>query len=409
MTANVAHIAQPQAETTADQLIERIEAALPELQALSLGEEQAGRLSERTIACLAEIGVFDMAIPPEYGGTAMSALDQFRVYTAVGKIAGSTGWVSWVTTTHVRWIAMFSEQAREEVWGIDWPAPRVSGVITATGPGKARPVDGGYMLQGTWPFCSGCPHTAWSILGAVSVGPDGAVQPILALVPAADLTIANDWAVSGMKATGSNSVKLPEEVFVPRHRTIGLMDAILGNWANPPLEQPLYKNNFALYTTALSGATPLGMAKGALDYYMARLETRGITATDYKVQADAAITHLQLAEAVSRIDASEARLSANAAELDRRAVAGEACDDLFRAKVRFDVALSVRECAEAIEILHRGSGAATIHEKNPMQRYARDVRVATVHAQFNFETCAEDYGRALCGKPLFGNFLPPVK
>ena len=39
-----------------------------------------------------------------------------------------------------------------------------------------------------------------------------------------------------------------------------------------------------------------------------------------------------------------------------------------------------------------------------MQRYARDARVATVHAQFNYETCAENYGRALAGKPLFGNF-----
>ena len=75
--------------------------------------------------------------------------------------------------------------------------------------------------------------------------------------------------------------------------------------------------------------------------------------------------------------------------------------------MKFDVAVSVRGAAEAIEILHRASGASTIHLANPMQRYTRDVRVATVHAQFNYETCAEDYGRALCGKPLFGSLLPP--
>ena len=68
----------------------------------------------------------------------------------------------------------------------------------------------------------------------------------------------------------------------------------------------------------------------------------------------------------------------------------------------------MRECSEAIEILHRGSGASTIHEANPMQRYSRDCRVATVHAQFNYETCAEEYGRALCGKPLFGFTSQPA-
>ena len=138
--------------------------------------------------------------------------------------------------------------------------------------------------------------------------------------------------------------------------------------ASEPPSQPLYRNHFGVYTTLLSGATPLGMAKGALDYYMAHIAKRGITSTDYRVQADAPITHLQLVEAVSRIDAAEMVLTAEAKEIDRRAAEGELCDELFRAKVRYDVAKSVRECSRAIEILHRGSGASTILEKNPMQR-----------------------------------------
>ena len=392
-----------------DQIIEHVEAALPRLQSLSLEEEHAGRLSDETVACLADAGVFDISIPIEYGGSALPTLDQLRVYAAAAKIAGSTGWVSWVTTTHVRWIAMFSQQARDEVYGMDWRAPRVSGVISATGPGKARPVEGGYMLQGKWPFCSGCRHTAWSILGAVSDNALGKREIVLNLVPTAELEILNDWAVSGMKASGSNTVQLTKEIFVPKYRTISLVDAFTGRWASTPFPDDLYKNNFVIYTSALSGATPLGMAKGALDYYMARIGNRGITATDYKVQSDAPVTHLQLAEAMARIDSAEMTLSANAAEIDRQAINEEPFDEVFLAKVRFDVARSTRACAEAIDILHRGSGASTIHENNPMQRYARDARVATVHGQFNYETCAEDYGRMLCGKPAFGNFLAVEK
>ena len=164
MTA--ATLEKPKTLPTADQLIEKIEAIVPDLQTLCLDEEKAGRLSSRTIEntgqywCLRhEHSTRIRRLGDEHAGTTAG------VYRAVAKIAGSTGWVSWVTTTHVRWITMFSEQARDEVYGMDWRAPRVSGVIGPTGPGKARAVDGGYMLQGRWPFCSGCRHTAWSILG----------------------------------------------------------------------------------------------------------------------------------------------------------------------------------------------------------------------------------------------------
>ena len=404
---SLSRITRPQGgEHGAAAVVEQIKRLLPELQRGCLAEEKAGRLSPETVTTLDEIGVFRMSIPLEYGGLAFSTADQRRVYTALGEIAGSTGWVSWVTTTHVRWIAMFSEQARDEVYGAEWVGPRVSGVISGHGPGRARQVEGGYMLSGRWPFCSGCRHTGWSILGAMAEGPDGTPNVILTLVPAADLEVLDDWAVSGMKATGSNTVQIAAEVFVPAYRTLNIKDASDGRYASaPPPGQSLYRTHFVAYTTILSGSTPLGMAKGALDYYKQRLDKRGIVGTDYKVQSEASITHLQLAEATSRIDAAEMLLAADCDELDRRAAMDEPCDDLFQAKLKYDVAISVRGCAEAIEILHRGSGASTILETNPMQRYARDVRVATVHAQFNYETCTENYGRALCGKPLFGNFL----
>ncbi len=390
---------------TVDEMVLEIARVLPSLQARALEEEKAGRLSDETIRVLDEIGVFRISTPLEYGGLAFTTEEQRRVYAAVGKIAGSTGWVSWVTTTHGRWIAMFSRKAQDEVYGLKWVGPRISGVLSPNGPGKARRVEGGYMLSGRWPFCSGCRHTAWSILGAMCEGPDGNADMLLPLVPTAELEILNDWAVSGMKGTGSNTVQLTQEIFVPEHRVLGIKDASARKWASPPPEgQVLFLNNFLDFTSILSGSTPLGMAQGALSYFKERMNKRGIMGTDYKIQSEAPVALLQLAEATARIDAAERLLSDDCKELDRRAAASEPSDDLFQAKLKFDVALSVRGCCEAIEILHRGSGASTIHESNPMQRYARDARVATVHAHFNYETCAENYGRALAGKPLFGHY-----
>ena len=408
LTSKITPLVEP--DYGVDKMVASIEAVLPKLQANALAEEKAGRLCDETIRTLDEIGVFRVSMPLEYGGLAYTTEDQRRVYAAVGKIAGSTGWVTWVTTTHGRWIAMFSKQAQDEVYGMPWAGPRISGVLSPTGPGKARRVEGGYMVGGRWPFCSGGRHTAWSILGSMVEGLDGKTDMIMPLVRTAELEVLDDWAVSGMKASGSNTVQLAKEIFVPDYRVLRMTDASNGNWASePPAGQVLFLNNFLDYTTILSGSTPLGMAKGALDYYRERLDKRGIVGTDYKIQADAPVAHFQLAEASAKIDAAERLLSADCVELDRRAAAGIASDDLFQTKLKFDVSISVRGCCEAIEILHRGSGASTILETNPMQRYARDARVATVHAHFNYETCAENYGRALAGRPLFGHFSALAK
>jgi hypothetical protein len=60
--------------------------------------------------------------------------------------------------------------------------------------------------------------------------------------------------------------------------------------------------------------------------------------------------------------------------------------------------------AERVDVLHRASAASTIHDSNPMQRYARDARVASIHGAANFETAPEDYGRMLAGQPMFNPF-----
>ena len=392
-------------EPSVDEVVAQIDAIASKLQMNALAEEKAGRLSDETVQALDDIGVFRVSLPTEYGGLAFTTEEQRRVYAACGAIAGSTGWVSWVTTTHGRWIAMYSRQAQDEIYGLPWVGPRISGVVSPHGPGRARRVEGGYMISGQWPFCSGCRHTAWSVLTSMLTVGDGEPELILPVVRTSDAEILDDWAVSGMKASGSNTVRIADELFVPEHRVLRMKDAVAGRWAStPPAGEVLFRNNFLDYTTILSGSTPLGMAKGALAYFRSRLDHRGIMGTDYRVQGDAPVAHFQLADASAKIDAAERLLSQDCKELDRRAAAGEISDDLFQTKLKFDVAVSVRGCCEAVEILHRASGAGTIHEANPMQRYARDARVATVHAHFNYETCAENYGRALAGRPLFGHY-----
>jgi alkylation response protein AidB-like acyl-CoA dehydrogenase len=47
------------------------------------------------------------------------------------------------------------------------------------------------------------------------------VTKLFCIVPMAAVEIVDDWKVAGLKATGSNSLRLKSaELFVPTHRTL---------------------------------------------------------------------------------------------------------------------------------------------------------------------------------------------
>jgi alkylation response protein AidB-like acyl-CoA dehydrogenase len=385
-----------------DELLADLARVTPDLQANAEREDDIRQLSNETIECLDELGVFMSGAPSEFGGRAYSTQDQCAVYAAAGRISGSVGWVTWVTTSHHRIVGLFPRAAQDEVYDVDWRGPLVAGVFRETGPGRVRAVDGGWMVSGSWPFCSGSAHTAWFMLGAKRVDVDQP-DPVLLLIPRADVQRLDDWHVSGLKATGSSTMLIEDEVFVPAHRSLSLISALLGIGADPPAGD-LFRTDVTSFNGITATAAPVGMARGAYDYFTTRMHTRGITFTDYKLQAAAPVTHLQLAEVKQRIDLAELAVLTAAADIDRLAATGGELDMTTRAKYRFDLAWATRSAADAIDTLHRASGASTIHNSNPMQRYARDARTATLHGVANYETAAEDYGRALAGQPMFQPF-----
>ena len=90
--------------------------------------------------------------------------------------------------------------------GTDWLAS--NGEMTKT--------DGGFLLSGMKHFASGSPGGDLLITSAPYEDPDLGWQVLHFPVPinAEGVTVLNNWRAMGMRATGSNSVKL-ENVFVP--------------------------------------------------------------------------------------------------------------------------------------------------------------------------------------------------
>ena len=178
----------------------------------------------------------------------------------------------------------------------------ISAVIAPRG--KARQVEDGYALNGFLALRSGCEHADWLFLGAAVVGAAGeTIDEGDLLVPVGDITIKDDWHVSGLRGTGSCSI-VAKDVFVPKHRYLSLPTAIQGR--SPGVENPhdgwLYKSAAVPVLALAITPAALGAAQAALEGFVDRLPGREVAYTQHEVQIDMPVTHLQIADAATKID-----------------------------------------------------------------------------------------------------------
>ncbi|MDX3130565.1 hypothetical protein PV367_12335 [Streptomyces europaeiscabiei] len=97
--------------------------------------------------------------------------------------------------------------------------------------------------------------------------------------------------------------------------------------------------------------------------------------------------------------------------MDRRALAGIEFTGAEESEITMDLVHAVRLCAEAIDRLQLSLGSSTVSLRNPIQRFARDVRVLTTHGAIRFGPLAELSGRQLLGLepfPMVAGGVPQV-
>src|SRR5207244_4195483 len=89
--------------------------------------------------------------------------------------------------------------------------------------GAASRVDDGFLVTGKWHFCSGQHHAGWALLSALTTKADDTMDVGLFLVPRSSCTAGGDWDVTGLAATGSDSLAV-DNVFVPASSVVMISD-----------------------------------------------------------------------------------------------------------------------------------------------------------------------------------------
>ena len=376
---------------TAEEMIARAEAMIPALKERARGAEDNRRLQDETVQEMIDAGFPKIMQPKVFGGFELGIDVAAECIRSLGRGCGSTGWVSNLFMIHNWQMSLFPMEAQEEYWATG--PDQICSTASFAPYSECEEVEGGFKLSGRWKFSSGCDFATWFIIMKPS-----ATNLDWMLVPRDDLTIEDDWHVSGLKATGSRDIVL-EDVFVPQHRVLSIMALAMGNTPGGQAHGiPLASLPFAWPAIWGIPAALIGMAEGMADAVRESLVGKKALFTG-QPQVERVANQIRLTEAVTKIDAAKLVMRHRLSELMKWGEAGSAptLPDAF-VSAR-EAAYVARQMGEVSSILSLMAGATAGYLANPIQRYARDINFGINHVSLVWEEAAENYGRALWELP----------
>jgi 3-hydroxy-9,10-secoandrosta-1,3,5(10)-triene-9,17-dione monooxygenase len=385
------------ATPAADTIIERLISLRPWLRGMQSEAERQRRIPQETVERLDTAGIYSLTMPSRFGGADFSSRNLFRIYEAFGSGCGATAWTVWAATGGNLWSAAFPDDVVKPLYCEPWVGNRTCacGGSTRRLSGTARRVDGGWMVRGAWPFATASVHASHAYL-AVYFDDTDDTKVGMVLLPKESYVLRDDWDAMGLAATGSATIAIDKELFVPDER-FSTPQRLIERLAELK-EQGFGLRPGGLSRSIMSGSgNAVGMAEYALELFLESIGKKAIAYSPYKRQQDAPVTHLNVGYAQMQIRA--ARRVAEAALDDLDSLRDENRDVSQEDTVRYhaDAAYVWDSCATAIEALFKASGASGISKKQLLQLVARNCRAGSMHAAHNIQTCMENYGRQLCG------------
>jgi 3-hydroxy-9,10-secoandrosta-1,3,5(10)-triene-9,17-dione monooxygenase len=379
-------------------MIARAKALIPQLRNRASRTEELRRLPPETERDLHDSGLFRIVQPKRVGGSELDYVALVDCADAIGRADASAAWNFANLASHHWMLGMFDKRAQDLVWDKDADALVASSFIFPAG--RARKVDGGYRLRGSWPFSSGVESCEWNMLASVVSSDDEAdgIEYRIFLLNKNDYKIKDTWNATGLRGTGSNDVEV-DDAFVAEPMTVAVSDLAggptPGSAVNPNALYALPV--FSLFPYVLSGVA-LGNAQACLDDYVDLARHRASTYNRAKL-GDLQSTQIKIAEASSKIDAARLIMRATCIEVMADARRGHVPDIAAKTKLRRDGAYSVNLCTEAVTLLFSASGARGLFTTGALQRQFRDAHAINSHIAFNFDAAGTNYGRVALGLP----------
>jgi 3-hydroxy-9,10-secoandrosta-1,3,5(10)-triene-9,17-dione monooxygenase len=379
-------------------MLARAAALVPQLRDRATRTEELRRLPAETERDLHEAGLFRVVQPKRVGGSEFDYVALVDCADVLGQGDASVAWNFANLASHHWMLGMFDKHAQDEVWNKDANALIASSFIFPAG--RARKVDGGYVLSGSWPFSSGVESCTWNMLASVVSSDDEAdgIEYRIFLLNKKDYKVKDTWNAVGLRGTGSNDVEVTD-AFVAEQMSISVSDLAggptPGSAVNPNALYALPV--FSLFPYVLSGVA-LGNAQACLDDYVEFARHRVSTYNRAKL-GDMQSTQIKIAEASAKIDAARLLMRTNCITAMADARRDHVPHISGKTRLRRDGAFAVNLCTEAVSLLFAASGARSLFISGALQRQFRDAHAVNSHLAFNFDAAGTNYGRVALGLP----------
>jgi alkylation response protein AidB-like acyl-CoA dehydrogenase len=387
------------AESEAARLLIAVRNLAPELAARAEEIEAGRRVPGDIVNTLRRIGIYRMLVPRSHGGLELSVPDVVPVLEALSAAESSVGWVAMIGVTSQIMGTRAPEATYDRVYA-DGPDAVVVGVGTPAG--RAEQIEGGYRINGRWPFASGCQNAQW-IVGHFMVCKDG--EPVMSgdrplsrfvMLPAERWTIDETWRASGLTGSGSHHVIL-KDVEVTEASTF---DPLHGASCVPGPFESVVTPFIAIFHAAVA----VGIASGAVAD-LAAIAGAGrrqlFAAADLR---DSAVFQHRFGQIGAELRAARALLEVQAAKCWRRAVEGTLDGKADFAESLQCSAWIHATCSDIVSGCYTLGGSSVVLNESPLQRRLRDIHAARQHvfAQERFYASA---GAHQLGFPPFDPFF----
>lgn len=338
------------------------------------------------MTAVADSGLFAMVTPTRYGGDGLG-LDALANVTRI--LAHGDTAMAWTVSfliLHNWLLGRFPDEVCRTVFA-DHPYAHTPAPLAPTG--KMTVVDGGYVVTGKWEWATGVNHADWVMVHAFC--PDEG-QTRFAVVPIEAVEVLDVWHMSGMCATGSNTVVARDMYVSAEHTITGPQMLNASEESKDPLDRLPLISVLAL----VASGTALGSAERVLGLFEERTRSRIMAYSLGDKAIDQPSPRMHLAAQSAAVDAARASWQRAIDDLEATAINGEPTL-AQRAHARLTAASTVRSSRLAVGELLAAAGASIYNINSPMQRYQRDVEVLKGHAVFDWDRTTELAGRVMLG------------
>jgi alkylation response protein AidB-like acyl-CoA dehydrogenase len=371
--------------STLDEVIGEIAARRDEFDRLS-------HVPRDVIAKLKRAGIYRAGTPRRFGGDARAPGEFLEMIERIAIADGSAAWVASFGSANV-YLAALPLATQAAIYASGPDQVFAGGLFPVQ---AAQQAPGGWRVNGTWKFASGCKGADWLGVG-IGTGATGSApgKPRTAVFRPEQVEIVENWDVVGMQGTGSHDLRVTDQFVAD--------DWTFVRGGTPNVDEPLYRYPTIAYASQVLAVVNLGLARAALDVANQMAGGRKTT-TGAPQLADRAYYRIELAKAEAQLRSARAFFYESTDSVWQSILAGNDVTPEQVSLLRLAATQIAREGADVVSRAYRLGGTMAIYRAHPLQRLVRDAMVVTQHA-FLGEGNYDGAGAVFVGVPPIPGYL----